>query len=131
MENTQHSKESAATITNSNTIFGTSSDDILQDLHNGNLEETTKEPDQASIDKDQIVNTQDQHEIVNQASDETESITTTDIYDNSGSLQDEKTTLFPDSKQITDVPEADPETETPLKRPGGDEIRTEKDLPKM
>lgn len=48
---------------NSNIIFGTSSDDIQQGLHNNQFIDTTPEPGDG--DKDQIVNEEEQNEIVN------------------------------------------------------------------
>ncbi len=47
----------------SNIIFGTSSDDIQQGLHNNQFIDTT--PESGGSDKDQIVNEEEQNEIVN------------------------------------------------------------------
>ena len=63
MEENQTNQQSRIELTNSNIIFGTSSDDIQQGLHNQQFLEPS---DMAGIDdKDLVVNEEVQNEIVN------------------------------------------------------------------
>lgn len=54
---------------NQDALFGVSSDDIIQALHNGELRDELMG---SSPERDQIVNAQDQLDIVNPAEDDTE-----------------------------------------------------------
>lgn len=63
MEENNINQQIQAGSNNSNIIFGTSSDDIQQGLHNNLFIDTTPEPEDG--DKDQIVNEEEQNEIVN------------------------------------------------------------------
>ena len=62
MEEIKKDQPTSIEVTNSNIIFGTSSDDIQQGLANNQFIDSTERP---VGDEDQIVNAQEQNEIVN------------------------------------------------------------------
>ena len=127
MENFKHNKETAAVISHSNSLFGTSSDDIIDDLHHGNLQDTDDIIRGEFDDKEQIVNEEDQQEIVNPAQDETEKNDVSTETENADQAEQDKIEVSTD----TDIEESDTEIESPSKKAGSDEVRTQKNLPKM
>ena len=62
MEEIKKNQQNAAGVTNSNIIFGTSSDDIQQGLDNNQFIDQSETP---AGGEDKIVNAQEQNEIVN------------------------------------------------------------------